>query len=201
MGVISNGTTLLDNGALDSGVSKGALTLIQSQTASSSANISFTSNIDSTYKKYIFKFIDIHPATDNVNFLVNFRDGGSSYDATKQSTSFAAYQNEVGDTESVNYEASFDLSNSTAVQPMNAGGGIGGQSDESIAGTLVLYNPSDTTHIKHFLINTHFYNNSDYAISTHIAGYCNVTAAIDGVQFTFSSGNIDAGTIKMYGVT
>jgi hypothetical protein len=35
----------------------------------------------------------------------------------------------------------------------------------------------------------------------YVAGYCNVTAAIDGVQFSMSSGNIDAGTIKMYGVT
>ena len=33
-----------------------------------------------------------------------------------------------------------------------------------------------------------------------VAGYCNVTAAIDAVQFKQTSGNIDAGTIKLYGI-
>ena len=37
-------------------------------------------------------------------------------------------------------------------------------------------------------------------MDVYTGGYCNVTAAIDGVQFKMSSGNIDAGTIKMYGV-
>ena len=44
---------------------------------------------------------------------------------------------------------------------------------------------------------------TQYAEATandRVAGYCNVTAAIDGVQFAMSSGNIDAGVIKMYGV-
>ena len=51
MGLISNGTTIFDAGAIDSGVAKGALTFISKQTASSSATISFTSGIDSTYKE------------------------------------------------------------------------------------------------------------------------------------------------------
>jgi len=44
-------------------------------------------------------------------------------------------------------------------------------------------------------------NYANYQLIHHVAGYCNVTAAIDGVQFSFSSGNIDSGTIKMYGVS
>jgi hypothetical protein len=44
------------------------MTLLSTQTASASATISFTSGIDSTYDSYVFKFIDIHPATDNVRF-------------------------------------------------------------------------------------------------------------------------------------
>ena len=35
----------------------------------------------------------------------------------------------------------------------------------------------------------------------YFAGYCNVTAAIDGVDFKFASGNIDSGVIKMYGLS
>ena len=67
MGVISNGTTLLDAGALDSGVATGAMTLIKTLTASSSAQLlSFVDGasdvvFDGTYKEYVFKFINIHP--------------------------------------------------------------------------------------------------------------------------------------------
>ena len=41
---------------------------------------------------------------------------------------------------------------------------------------------------------------NDYILSTHVAGYNNTTSAVDAVQFKMSSGNIDAGTIKMYGI-
>ena len=34
----------------------------------------------------------------------------------------------------------------------------------------------------------------------YVAGYCNTTTAIDGVQFKMTSGNIDSGTIKLYGI-
>jgi len=198
---VANNQSLTAITALPSAVSGGAITLLETQTASSSATLSFTSNIDDTYDEYVFKFYNIHPATDNVNFTVNFRDGGSSYDATKTSTSFASYQNEAGDTTGVNYEASFDLAQSTGNQPLNAGGGVGGDADQSISGTLHLFNPSSTTFVKHYISNINFSNNSDYTIQSFIAGYCNVTAAIDGVQFSFSSGNIDAGVIKLYGIS
>ena len=197
---VCNNNSLSAITALPDSISGGALNLISTQTASSSATIDFNSGIDSTYKEYIFKFVSIHPATDNVNFMVNFRDGGSSYDATKTSTSFAAYHNEAGDTTGVNYEASFDLAQSTGNQPLNAGGGVGGDADQSISGTLHLFDPSSTTFVKHYISNINFSNNSNYTIQSFIAGYCNVTAAIDGVQFSMSSGNIDSGTIKMYGV-
>ena len=197
---VCNDRSMASITSLPSGVSGGSLVLLSTQTASSSSTIDFTSDIDSTYKEYVFKFVSIHPATDNVNFMVNFRDGGSSYDATKTSTSFAAYHNEAGDTTGVNYEASFDLAQSTGNQPLNAGGGVGGDADQSISGTLHLFDPSSTTFVKHYISNINFSNNSNYTIQSFIAGYCNVTAAIDGVQFSMSSGNIDSGTIKMYGV-
>ena len=55
MGVISNGTTLLDAGALDSGVPTGAMTLIKTLTASGASTLSFVHGassvvLDSTYK-------------------------------------------------------------------------------------------------------------------------------------------------------
>ena len=199
MGVISNGTTLLDAGAIDSGVATGAMTLLSTQTASSSANISFASGIDSTYKEYIFKFIDVHPATNSVHFQVNFRDGSTAYDATKTTTNFRAEHNEADSETALGYAASRDLAQSTAAQTF-AGATLGNGNDESLSGELHLFNPSSTTFVKHFRARASMYHESNAIQDCYVAGYCNVTAAIDGVQFSMSSGNIDAGTFKLYGV-
>ena len=190
-------------GSLEAG--GGNMVFIKKLTASSSGTLDFVNGassvvLDSTYKEYLFTFKDIHPATDNVNFTVNFRDGGSAYDATKTSTSFGAYHDEGDSAVGANYETSFDLAQSTSAQILGIGGSIGNGNDESLAGTLHLFNPSSTTFVKHYISNIHFYNKDNYAINSFIAGYCNVTAAIDGVQFAMSSGNIDAGTIKLYGI-
>ena len=50
---------------------------------------------------------------------------------------------------------------------------------------------------------TEYYQNfgNTGPFQVYYAGYCNVTAAIDGVIFKMSSGNIDSGTIKLYGIT
>ena len=197
----ANNNSLSAITSLPASISGGVLTLLETQTASSSATIDFTSNIDSTYDVYMFKFYDIHPATDNVNFSINFRDGGSSFDATKTSTAFASYHNEAGNTTGLSYEASFDLAQSTGNQLLNAGGGVGGDADQSISGTLQLFNPSSTTFVKHYISYINFYNNSDYTIQSFIAGYCNTTTAIDGAQFKFSSGAIESGVIKLYGIS
>ena len=179
-----------------SGVTAGNLVLISTETASSSSTITFASGIDSTYKEYIFKYYDIHPSA-GVRLAVNFRDGSTAYDATKTSTFFEAYQNEAGTSTSLAYVTDYDLAQSTAVQSI---GYIGNENDESCAGTLHLYDPSSTTFVKHYIATTPGYHGSNLALTSYVAGYCNVTAAIDGVQFSMTSGNIDSGTFKMYGV-
>ena len=185
-----------------SSLTTGAMTLIKSQTASSSANVTFvhgTSDVvlDSTYPIYLFKFINAHPATDNVTFQVNFRDGGSSYDATKTSTAFYAHEGESSDT-GFGYGSSQDLAQATGVQPLL--GSLGNGNDECASGELILYDPSSTTYVKHYMVKTQYYHQGNYSQIYYVAGYCNVTAAIDGVQFSMSSGNIDAGTFKLYGI-
>jgi hypothetical protein len=42
--------------------------------------------------------------------------------------------------------------------------------------------------------------NSNINYFFHVAGYGNTTSAVDAVQFKFSPSNIDAGTIKLYGI-
>ena len=204
MGVISNGTTLLDAGALDSGVVTGAMTLIKTLTASSSSTLDFvhgTSSVvlDGTYKEYVFKFINCHPATDNVAFKVNFSiNSGSNYNVTKTTTFFRAYHNEAGNDQGLGVNSSNDLHQQTDNQILQTD--IGNGNDESLCGTLTLYDPSSTTFVKHFMARTNSNNYAAYSPDDFVAGYLNTTSAINGVQFSFSSGSISTGTIKMYGV-
>ena len=195
---VCNDRSLASITSLPSGVSGSSLVLLETQTVSSSSTVSFTSNIDSTYKEYVFKFIDIHMATSDASFTVNFRDGGSNYDATKTTTFFRAYHNEGGSAQALTYSSSADLAQSTSAQAIITSNGT--DNDMSASGTLHLFDPSSTTFVKHFTSDCHVYHKDDYSQRLLVAGYANVTAAIDGVQFGSSSGNIDAGTIKMYGV-
>ena len=185
--------------ALPASISGGGLNLISTQTASSSSTIDFASGIDSTYKEYIFKFINIHPATDGANFQVNFRDGGSDYDATKTTTFFNAFHDESDANTGLNYFAANDLAQSTSFQNISLA--VGADNDQSTSGNLHLFEPSSDTFAKHFISQFNSYESTDYSTNYFVAGYCNVTTAIDGVQFKFSSGNIDSGVIKLYGVS
>ena len=196
---VANNQSLTAITALPSAVSGGAMTLLETQTASSSATLSFTSGIDSTYDEYVFKFYDIHMATSDASFTVNFRDGSTAYDATKTTTFFRAYHGEGGAGGVLAYVTSTDLAQSTSAQALITSNGT--DNDQSASGSMILYSPSSTTFVKHFMSDCNVYHKDDYSQRLLVAGYANVTAAIDGVQFGSTSGNIDAGTIKMYGVS
>ena len=196
-----------DSGAddLEASFSGGSMTFIKKLTADGSGtNLSFVHGssdvvLDSTYKEYLFLFKDIHPATDSVNFYVNFSiDGGSNYNVTKTTTWFYAYHNESGSTSSLEYNTALDLAQSTANQPLMEN--IGNDNDQSGSGFLTLYNPSSTTFVKHFTAQTADIIHADYTENAFIAGYANTTSAVNGVRFVLESGNIDAGTITLYGI-
>ena len=180
-----------------SGLSGGSMNLISTQTASSSSTISFTYGIDSTYDEYVFKFINIHADTDTANFTVGFRDGGTDYDATKTTTYFRAYHSEA-DSTAFGYKTDQDLAQSTSYQ--NLCYSLDGDADGNTVGELHLFAPSSTTFVKHFIARTSCVHSAPEEHDSYIAGYCNTTTAIDGVQFKMSSGTFD-GVIKLYGVS
>jgi len=188
-----------DADALQASDVGGSLKLISTQTASSSATLSFTSGIDSTYKEYIFKFINVHPATDNVRFEMNMSaDSGSNYNVTKTTTFFQTWHDEGDSDTTLEYASTSDLAQSTGTQRFN--NGLGNDNDQSISGTLHLFDPSNTTFVKHFISTFNQVYYTDYSINMFVAGYGNTTSAVDAIQFAMSSGNIDSGVIKMYGV-
>ena len=173
------------------------MTLITTNTSSSASASSFTSSIDSTYKLYIFKIIDLGPETDNKIFTFDgSTDGGSNYGVTKTTTLFDANHTEADATE-LTYETGDDLAQATGGARIARS--VGSGADESAAGTVWLFNPSNTTYVKHFYSRINEYAGSDRSMDNYGAGYFNTTSAINAVQFAMSSGDFDA-VIKMYGV-
>ena len=185
------------------GLTAGAMTLIKSQTASSSSTISFvhgTSDVvlDSTYPIYLFKCINMHPASDNQKFNVNFTTDGTNWNVTKTTSLFRAQHDEADTDTSLAYDTGDDTAQGTGDQMLNTE--IGADNDQCSSGELWLFNPSSTTFVKHFMSNFNGVMNIDYSNQDMMAGYCNTTSAVTGVRFLFASGNIDAGTIKLYGI-
>ena len=193
-------TTVEDVTSFDNAASTATLVLLSTQTASASANISFTTGLDSTYDEYIFKYINIHPASvAQLTFNLS-TDGGSSYNVTKTTTTINPYHLEDGSDADVIYRTAWDLAQSTSYQIMAQE--VGNGADETASGTLTLFNPSSTTYVKHFIGITQYYQNfgNTGAFQVYYAGYANTTSAINAVDFKMSSGNIDDGIIKLYGV-
>ena len=168
-------------------------------TASSSATLDFTSSIDSTYNIYKFRFINMHPATNNVYFQFQCStDSGSNYNTTVTSTWNAAFHNENDGSAGAEYGTGNDQAQGTSFQYLSQT--TGNENDESCAGELFLFDPSSTTFVKHFMARLDNYISNDVQMDSFIAGYFNTTSAIDAIQFKMSSGNIDSGTIEMYGI-
>ena len=199
-----NNNGVKDATAFGSITGLGNLILIKTQTASSSASISFVDGassvvLDNTYKEYIFYFNNIHPATDNTQFTFNLStDTGSNYNVTKTTTFFRAIHAEDDSEASLGYRTDDDLAQSTNYQVLNAS--TDNDNDASLSGYLHLFEPSSDTFVKHFISNTNTIHSTKYSQNSYVAGYGNTTSAIDAVDFKMSSGNIDAGTISLYGV-
>ena len=195
-----------DSGAddLEASFSGGAMTFIKKLTASSDGTLSFVNGasdvvLDNTYKEYIFIFKDIHPETDGAELTFNMSvDSGSNYYVTKTSTHFTAMHNEGDSDTQFFYSTSGDLAQGTGFQIILRI--IGSDNDQSGNAILRIFNPSSTTFVKHFICTSSSYANDNYARNGFTAGYGNTTSAVDAIQFKMSSGDIDAGTITLYGI-
>jgi len=181
----------------------GAMTLIKEQTASASSTIDFvdgTSDVvlDSTYPIYLFKYINIHPATDQKKFMFQGTTDGSNFNVTMTTTWLQTYHDEADSSTNLSYITGEDQAQGTAFQSLCED--LGNDNDQCFSGELWLFNPSSTTFVKHFMsVGSEAYF-SNYNNSARVAGYFNTTSAITGLQFKMESGNTDAGTFKLYGI-
>jgi len=195
MGLISNGTTIFDNGAMSSSFG-GVFKLVSSSTASSSSSISFTLG---TEKEYMFYFVNIHPQTNAVKFTFQVStDGGSSYGVTHTNTYFNAYHNESDSGAALNYEATGDSAQTTNEVELVREDKMSSDNDHSCCGFLHIFEPSSTTFVKQYIARTQNNHEADYSMDSFIGGYFNDTNDLTNIRFKMSSGNIDAGQILMY---
>jgi len=177
----------------------GAMTLISTTTASSDSTISITSGIDSTYPVYLFKFINIHPATNDVTFGFQTDTGtNTNYNQTMTTSFFQARHSEADSLAALAYTTNRDIAQGTGFQTLIYD--VGNGNDESCSGELYLFNPSSTTFVKHFMARFINYGQANEAADCFAAGYVNTTTALTRVQFKMSSGNTDSGSIKLYGI-
>ena len=189
-----------DADGFETATAGGSLVKISSTTASSSASISFTSGLTSTYKEYIFIFNNIHAATAGTDFGFQADTGtNTNYNQTITSSFFRAAHNEGDSTAVVGYDTGFDQAQGTSLQPIATN--MGDDNDMCGSGFLHLFEPSSTTFTKHFIGSSNVYQESVFNNNQYMAGYFNTTSAITRIQFKMASGNIDAGTITLYGVS
>ena len=182
----------------------GALQLLSTANPSGVSSVDITSNIDSTYDVYCVKFIEINSAETNASFMFNGASvaDDSGNDQVKTTTIFYAQHNESGGANELAYYATKDLAQSSGDQYLayNADGAA----DSSFCGELYLFGPSSGTYMKHFyatLIFMQYDASSTYCSNYYVAGYFNTTNVIDKLTFNFDSGNIEDGTIKLYGIS
>ena len=179
--------------------SGGSLNLLATNTITSGvSSSSFTSGIDSTYRTYLFKFINLHFSNQDEAFFLNFRDGSTAFDATKTTTFFFGQHKEDGTSGALSYDTDRDLAQSTGGHFLHLTTLT--DNDASYSGEMYLFSPSSTTFVKHFIARVQGMSGAPKTVDAFTAGYANVTAAIDGVEFSASAGTIDSGTIKMYGI-
>tara|TARA_B100000900_G_scaffold341412_1_gene304471 strand:- start:1496 stop:2119 length:624 start_codon:yes stop_codon:yes gene_type:complete len=204
MAIISNSTTIADAGAFS--VSLGSQVLIKTITISSgTSTISFVNGassvvFDGTYPLYKVVYASVHHATDGSQLQIGFRDGGSDYDAVIQSSSYTTYHQE-NDSESsgdrLNY-SSGRVANSSSFQNLHQS--VGSDNDQCASGEILIFSPSNTTFSKHYLSRLNSCHDSNANMDSFIGGYVNTATAIDAIQFKSSSGNIDSGIFKLYGI-
>ncbi len=177
-----------------SGVS-GPWVLLSTATASASASLDFDSSIDSTYNLYVFILDGLYAASAVQELrLRTSTDGGSTYDSGGSDYKYGGLAvDQAGSQTSVN-------SSSAGQIQLSAGSNFGTATTETASGLVWLYNPSGTGYT---YFNYQLSMIDDGTLYQGISGGgVRVSAAdVDAVQFSMTSGNLTAGSIRMYGVS
>ena len=184
---------------LDYGGKAGALMPLLTFTSDGSdATAQFTTKIDSTYDEYLFILNNIHGETADTHMAWQCNAvGGSGFNETITSSAFISKHSEDDGTANLGYTTYGDQAQGTGNIRLTHSNN---ENDQAQSGWLRIYNPANTTFVKSFLSRVGGVEETPQIYDWFAAGYINTTTAIDEVQFYFSSGEIQGGTIQMFGV-
>ena len=171
--------------------------LLNTSTASGSSEIEFTSLTG--YKIFKFVFVQVHGSASGVDLRAEFSAGTGYADKAKTTTFFRAAHKEDGSATALSYQTGHDLAQSNSAKHISRD--IGNDADHNISGELLLFNPQSTTYVKHFYGRSVAAHSTDIFIyDSFFAGYVNTDVTVDAVKFSFTSGNVDDGVFKQYGL-
>jgi len=184
--------------------SAGAMALLATATASSSATVSFDGYFSSTYRNYVIYFDNIVSSLSNTATEFRIRYRRSNADVT--SSSYKSAQN-------AGYIDNTGAGGSSGGGAWNQNYSICGSIGTNTAGGsgyITLLNPLGTTNWKTYLSFTyHEYQGSTSGSATFGLAYAfntfgsleDSTAALSGITFYPQTGNMTSGTFKLYGIT
>lgn len=163
---------------------------ISTQTASSSASLSFTTGISSNFTTYYVKVRNLLPATNNVTLLLTFStNGGSTYLSTNYKYAIAWIKSDGGSgTLSSGSDSSIKICeniSSTSTRKLNA--------------DIVFYNLNDATYCCKIAHHANYFTAGTLAQAFEGGGMNTGTSAVNAIKFAMSSGNIASGSITLYG--
>jgi len=160
----------------------------------STATVDFTSNINSTYKNYLFTYTDVRPITDDASLQIRYHSASGSPVSSGSKYTYSNY---------------YIRSTTSAVQTTSSGddelrlgaGSVGNATAELLSGQFILHNPAGTDGKKLMHgSSTNLQGDEASILSIFGGAYKEDSVAITGVQFLFSSGNIAKGIFKFYGI-
>jgi hypothetical protein len=181
-------------------------THIQTQTASNSSSIDFTSpGFTTDYHEYLFLVTNYQPITDSKDLRFQVDVGtATTYGQTFSSTQITAGHgtNDAWSLLEVHTGQSLDA----GYQKISYGGeAISNYPEMGVSGYLRFFDPSNGVHSKMFesIFNTHYKSGStEYIIDYRVTGKIDTTTALTRIRFEpRDEGNLGTGKFAMYGLS
>lgn len=172
----------------------GSMVLLGSASASTQASVDFTSLSLSTYSAIRIIGTQIKPVTNNVTLSMRYSTAGTFDTGSNYKSSLFRNTDAASGVSGSSAGTTSIAINSTSDQ-------LGNGSFNTLNFDLLLYNPANTVQYHIATWHAGYYSTSSVLVSAPgTALYTATVAAIDGVTFFMTSGNISTGLFYVYGI-
>lgn len=172
----------------------GAWSLIDTATASSDTTIEFN-NLSSSYAYYVVTITDCVPVSDGQELLLRTStNNGVSFDSGASDYRWSITRNQTGSGSDVGDSSDSQIDLTDSVAP------IGSSTNEKASWVIWIADPSAASFTDIFFTGNYIRDTGSF--NSHFGGGQRREAvAVDAIQFLMSSGNIESGEFRLYGVT